>query len=115
MSDQYIKNGKRLYVPQSAFGVCVWKMPDGGIVADADGNYLCAEGMMNDPKVEKHVAEAAKYWTGSTDGQVMWIDGARKVSASERDDQVERLNQGLTPDPLEDTIIALSNKKKGTG
>ena len=111
MSDQFIKKGKRLYVPQAAFGVCVWKMPDGGIIADADGAYLCAEGMINDPKVEGFVREAAKYWTQSDEGYAMWIDGARKVSASEREDQVERLNNGLTPDPLEDAIIALSNER----
>ncbi len=72
-------------------------------LSDGDG-VLCAEGLMHDPNIEKKVAEAAKYWTGSDAGQVQWVAGARKVSASERDDQAERLSNGLVADPYEDIL-----------
>lgn len=102
MTNDFIKD-KKIWVPQRAYGICMWMMPDGFPLSDGDG-VLCAEGLVGDEKVERKVAEAAKYWTGSTDGYIRWVEGARKVSASERDDQAERLAEGLVPDPLEDAI-----------
>jgi len=101
-----IVDSKKIWVPESAFGVCIWIMPDGLPLSDGDG-VLSAEGMMHDPGVEKRVAEAAKYWTGKEDGHIAWVPGARKVTNSEHDDQRERLLNGLTPDPYEDTYKRL--------
>jgi hypothetical protein len=92
-----------LWIPNRTFGVCVWVMPDGNPLSDGDG-ILCAEGFVGDKEIEKSVAEAARYWTGSTEGRVEWVHGARKVSDSERDDQVARLNSGLIADPYEDFL-----------
>lgn len=100
----FVKNQK-LWVPERPFGVCIWIMPDGKPLSDGDG-VLSAEGEVGDRKIERQVAEAAKYWTGSTDGYPSWVQGARKVSPSELDDQKERLANGLNPDPLEDIIEA---------
>jgi hypothetical protein len=100
MSHESIKNS-RLWVPPRTYGVCIWIMPDGTPLSDGDG-VLSAEGFVGDKDIEKRVAQAARYWTGSTDGRISWVHGARKVSGSERDDQVERLNEGLIPDPYED-------------
>lgn len=100
MSSDIIKN-KKLWVPERSYGVCIWIMPDGQPLSDGDG-FLCAEGLVNDPKIEAKVKEAAIYWTGSDEGYVSWVSGARKVSASERDDQAERLASGLVADPYED-------------
>lgn len=100
MSSDLIKN-KKIWVPERAFGVCIWIMPDGLPLSDGDG-VLSAEGLVNDPNVEKRVREAAKYWTGSEEGYPAWVPGARKVSDSERDDQAERLANGFVADPYED-------------
>lgn len=100
MSSDMIKS-KQIWVPERAFGVCIWIMPDGIPLTDGDG-VLCAEGLVHDEEIEKRVAEAAKYWTGSEEGYIRWVPGARKVTASERDDQAERLNNGLIGDPFED-------------
>lgn len=100
MSSDIIKN-KKIWVPERAFGVCIWIMPDGLPLSDGDG-VLSAEGLVGDPDIEKRVTEAAKYWTGSEEGYCSWVEGARKVSASERDDQAERLANGLIADPYED-------------
>jgi hypothetical protein len=100
MSSDIIKN-KQLWVPPRTFGVCLWIMPDGKPLSDGDG-VLCAEGIVDDKNIEKQVREAAIYWTGSEEGECVWVHGARKVSASERDDQAERLSQGLVADPYED-------------
>jgi hypothetical protein len=100
MSYESIKN-QRIWVPPRSYGVCIWILPDGNPLSDGDG-YLSAEGFVGDKDIEKRVAEAAKYWTGSSEGQVAWVHGSRKVTPSERDDQAERLNDGLVPDPYED-------------
>jgi hypothetical protein len=103
MTSDMIKS-KKIWVPERAFGVCIWIMADGLPLTDGDGNVLSAEGLVQDEAIEKRVAEAAKYWTGSEEGYVRWIPGARKISASERDDQAERLADGLVADPYEDFL-----------
>jgi hypothetical protein len=101
MSDDLIKH-KNIYIPQRAAGVCIWIKEDGLPLSDADGNLLSAYGLVDDKDIENKVAEAARYWTGTSAGVARWIPGARKVSASERDDQAERLSNGLIADPYED-------------
>lgn len=113
MSSDIIKN-KKIWVPERAYGVCIWIKEDGLPVVDADGNVLSAEGLMYDSGVEKQVADAGKYWTGSSVGTVRWIAGARKISGSERDDQSERLANGLIADPYEDVLDAyFAHQRRG--
>jgi len=112
MNSGTIKKRKNIVVPQSAFGVCLWKMPDGGFIADGDGNYMCAEGMVGDRKVESQMAEAANYWAGKDNGgKPHWVDGARKVTDGERSEQEGRLSEGQLPDPVEDAIIEVAPYK----
>ena len=96
-----------LWVPERTYGVCMWVLPDGKPLMDADGNVLSAEGFVGDPDIEKRVLEAGIYWSGSDEGEVAWVHGARKISSSERDDQADRLNNGLLPDPYEDFFDGL--------
>jgi hypothetical protein len=109
MDTGFIKN-KGLHVPKEIFGVCIWIMPDGKPLSDGDG-VLCAEGLLDDKNIERQVAEAAKYWTGSDEGYATWVGGARKVTGSERDDQAERLANGLNPDPYQDIVEAAALKE----
>jgi hypothetical protein len=111
MSSDMIKH-KQIYVPQRAFGVCIWIKEDGLPLSDSDGNLLCAEGLVDDQNIEKRVAEAAHYWTGTTAGTVRWVAGARKVSDSERDDQADRLASGLIADPYEDIFDSYFSHKR---
>lgn len=102
MNTDFTKN-KQLWVPERAYGVCIWILPNGQPLSDGDG-VLCAEGYVGDKNIEKMVTEAARYWTQSDEGYATWVGGARKVTASERDDQAERLVDGYLPDPYEDVI-----------
>lgn len=110
MSSDIIKD-KKIWIPERAYGVCIWLKADGLPLSDGDG-VLSAEGLMHDPEIEKKVAEAAKYWTGTEEGRCSWIAGARKITASERDDQAERLNNGLIADPFEDVFDAYFAHKR---
>jgi hypothetical protein len=109
MATNFIKD-KQLWVPERPYGVCIWIMPNGKPLSDGDG-YLSAEGLVNDPDVELRVAKAAKYWTGSDEGYAAWVPGARKVTASELDDQKARLADGFTPDPYEDVLDSHFKKR----
>lgn len=110
MSSEVIKN-KKLWIPERAFGVCIWIGEDGRPLSDGDG-VLCSEGYVGDRAVEKRVADAAKYWTGSDVGYTRWVPGGRKISKSERDDQAERLRNGLVADPYEDFFDAYFKRGK---
>lgn len=109
MSTDFTRKNQ-LWVPERAYGVCIWIMPDGKPLSDGDG-VLSAEGYVGDEKIEKMVAEAARYWTQSEEGYAAWVGGARKISSSERDDQVDRLINGYMPDPYEDAIEAAARRK----
>jgi hypothetical protein len=94
-------NKSNLWVPERAYGVCVYFTEEHEALSDGDG-VLCAEGVMYDLNIENRVLQAGKYWTGEDLGYVKWVAGGRKVSASEREDQAERLSDGLVADPFED-------------
>ena len=99
-----------MWLPERSFGVCIYFTSEDQALSDGDG-VLCAEGIIGDGKVEKKVLEAGKYWTSEDGGYVKWVAGGRKVSASEREDQMERLLNGLVADPFEDMIDNHFNKK----
>lgn len=104
-----IKNSS-MWLPERSFGVCIYFTSEGQALSDGDG-VLCAEGIVGDDKVEKRVLEAGRYWTSEDNGYVQWVAGGRKVSSSEREDQMERLLNGLVADPFEDMIDNHFNKK----
>ena len=112
MKDPSIKNSS-MWLPERSFGVCVYFTNEGQALTDGDG-ILCAEGIMGDSKVEKKVLEAGRYWTTEEDGYVKWVAGGRKISSSERDDQMERLLDGNVADPFEDMFDAhFHGRKRG--
>jgi hypothetical protein len=88
---------RTIAVPESAYGVCLWQMPDGSYLGQ-DGHYLSLEGVMGDRRVEEKMRKSAEYWLESTEGRPAWISGARKVTDDEYDDQSARLRDGLIPD-----------------
>lgn len=80
-----------------AFGVCVWQMPDGSILRDEEGREFSAQARSFDPAMENKMREAVKA-LGITEGRPMWLPGFRKITNSEWEDQMERLQEGLIPD-----------------
>ena len=42
---------QKIWVPPRTWGVCIWVLPDGKALMDADGNALSAEGFVNDPNI----------------------------------------------------------------
>lgn len=84
--------------PDLKTGVCVWRFPDGTYLQNDGGDYLVAgPAMLHDKVVEKKMTLAAKS-CGATTGSPFWLPGFRKISQSEWEDQMERLQEGKIPD-----------------
>lgn len=94
---------KSFVVPESSYGVCVWKLPDGSYFGNGNGSYLSMEGVIGDFRVEHKMRNAALWWMGDNFcGEPEWLHGARKVTDMEHDDQMERLVDGRIPDPVDE-------------
>ena len=115
-----IKRKNAMWVPESVRGVCLWEVETStgtGFLAESPGVFLCAEGVVNDKRVEAQVEAAARYWLGAGKhdyiGKPYWVTGARKVTNNEHDDQMERMLSGDIPDWEEEMRLAVKDLKKG--
>ena len=76
-------------VEEVPYGTYVWQMPDGKIVADENGNYMCIFATKGSVSKINALREMAKSY-GLEDGKPMWISGARPVSDEEYAEQKQR-------------------------
>lgn len=87
-------------VEESRFGVYVWEMPDGALVADEDLNWLSIGAEKGDLKRIQAITNAARSY-GITEGQPVFLAGRRQVTTEEYEEQIRRAKFGLTPDPYD--------------
>lgn len=80
------------------YGIYVWKMPDGRIVGDDDGNWMNIVAKKGDQKRIAQLREAARYY-GITEGGPYFMSGNRRVTDEEYEEQRMRMEWGLVPDP----------------
>jgi len=97
-------NSRMKKVREYDFGTCLWEMPGGGYLGDGD-EFLSMEGKLGSPRVEKLMREHAIHHAGETAalGRAAWIEGARKVTRNEHDDQMARMLDGEIPDWEDET------------
>lgn len=89
--------------------ICLWEMPDGRYVGDAEGNFLVAESKtQGDPIIETKMRAAVRSF-GIVEGKPLWQIG-RKVSSMEFDDQMERMLEGKIPDEQEEVLIHMEDQ-----
>ncbi len=117
MDQNFVKSKSGMAVPESAYGVCLFKFVGDskygdGYLADGDDNYLSLEGRVGDREVERKIIEAARYWAGNDiSGVPHWMRGHSQIDDDMLDLQKERLDSGLIPDPIEAARIALREGK----
>lgn len=87
-------------VSQVNFGVYIWKTRDGKALVDEDFNYLSINAFKGDLQAISKIHEAAKSF-GYGDGEAYFIEGSRKISEDEYQEQVWRLENGYIPDPYD--------------
>jgi hypothetical protein len=94
-----IKRVKQSVVEETTLGIYVWEI-DGKWVGDDNGNYLSITSKKgNKEKIELLRKAVAHY--GVDRGQPLFLSGRRKIDDEEFEYQKQRLNWGLTPDPLD--------------
>lgn len=87
-------------VKETRRGVYLWQMPNGSFISDGDGHYLMIEAMEGDQERLRALADAARD-CGVDEGMPCFFRGNRIVTDEEYDYQKQRLDWGLTPDPLD--------------
>jgi len=87
-------------IEETRLGIYVWEMPDGRWIGDDDGNFLSITSTKGNKSKIEALAEVVRSY-GISDGQPKFLSGRRKIDDEEFEYQKQRLNWGLTPDPLD--------------
>jgi hypothetical protein len=87
-------------VEETDYGLYLWEMPDGSIVADDEKNFLNIPGKRGDMSKIKIITEAARSF-GIEEGKAVFLSGHRRVTEEEYEYQKQRLEWGLVPDELD--------------
>jgi len=100
-------------VEEVNYGTYLWQMPDGKLVSDEDGNFMCIYAIKGDVKKITELRNFAKSY-GVEDGEPVWFSGHRPVSAEEYDNQKQRMDWGLVADEWDIPALKedLEQKKK---
>lgn len=94
----------RREVIETRRGVYLWRMPDGSFVGDGEGHFLMIESMEGDQTRLRALADEARS-LGIDEGAPCFFRGNRIVTDEEYEYQKQRLDWGLTPDPLDVNAI----------
>jgi len=81
---------------QSPYGIYVWKLPNGDIFKDDDGNVLNIPSTKDDLEKIKTLKEAAAHY-GQPDGEELWVPGVGRVTEEEYQQDLYRMSEGYTP------------------
>lgn len=87
-------------VSQTDVGMYLWQMPNGQFVADEDLNFMNIPAMRGDLTAIKKISDAARYY-GIEEGAPFFLEGSRRVTDEELEEQKERMRNGLVPDPYD--------------
>jgi hypothetical protein len=112
LTSMEIKRINQEVVEETTLGIYVWEMPDGRWIGDDEGNFLSITSMKNNQSKIKSLAEVVKSY-GVEEGQPKFLSGRRKIDDEEFDYQKQRLEWGLTPDPLDIGVYKDSLKNGG--
>ena len=79
------------------YGTYLWEMPNGSLVMDDEGNYMCIYAIKGDIAKIKQLKDFAKSH-GIDEGKPIWFSGHRPVSNEEYENQKQRMDWGLVAD-----------------
>lgn len=84
-------------VEETDYGLYLWKMPNGSLIADEDKNFLNIPAHRNDQKKIQMLRDAVRS-LGIEEGEPIFFSGHRRVTDEEYEYQKQRLEWGLIPD-----------------
>jgi hypothetical protein len=82
------------------YGIYVWQMPDGTVVASDDETFLNVAAFKGDSVKINMLTDAVRHY-GITEGRPLFLAGHRRVTDEEHEEQKQRLKWGLIPDPYD--------------
>jgi hypothetical protein len=80
----------------SPFGLYVWKLPNGEIYKNDEGNILNIPSLKGDKDKIKNIQDAAKSY-GEPEGEAVFIPGVGRVSEEEYQQDLYLMKEGYTP------------------
>jgi hypothetical protein len=100
-------------VEEVNYGTYLWSLPDGKLVTDEEGNFMCIYAIKGDVKKITELRNFAKSY-GVEEGEPVWFSGHRPVSQEEYENQKQRLDWGLIADEWDIPALKedLEQKKK---
>jgi hypothetical protein len=100
-------------VEEVNYGTYLWSLPDGKLVTDEEGNFMCIYAIKGDVKKITELRNFAKSY-GVEEGEPVWFSGHRPVSQEEYENQKQRLDWGLVADEWDIPALKedLQQKKK---
>jgi len=95
------------------YGTYLWQMPNGALVSDEEGSFMCIYAIKGDVKKITELRNFAKSY-GIEEGEPVWFSGHRPVSDEEYDNQKQRMDWGLVADEWDIPALKedLEQKKK---
>lgn len=93
-----MSNRKKIKPVKSSakYGLYVWKLPNGELFQDENGNTLNVPSYEHDIEKMSKLSQAAAYW-GKPEGQPVFMAGVGRATESEYEEDMERMISGLTP------------------
>jgi hypothetical protein len=92
-----IGKSKATFIPKGYdWGLYFWRLPDGHLFHDGQGNLLNIPAMKHDLSKIAELRKAAAHY-GQPDGEPWFYSGIRRATDEQLQEQKERLEQGLLP------------------
>ena len=101
-------------VEETDYGLYLWEMPNGALVADDQKNFLNIPSKKGDQSKIKQLTDAVRSF-GIQEGRLVFLAGNRRVTDEEYEYQKQRMEWGLIPDELDYGAARdeLMNRQKG--
>ncbi len=96
--------------PDVNYGVYMWRLPNGRLFTDGDGNYLNIPALYGEISKIAELRKAAAYY-GQPEGTPHWQPGVQRATDEEYSEQLDRLKEGYIPS-LND-VGAVIDAKRG--
>ncbi len=77
-------------------GIYVWKLPNGKVVGDGNGNIMNIPAKKYDIEAINKITQSAKHY-GHNEGKAEFWPGVRRLSESEHSEQLDRMKEGYIP------------------
>lgn len=80
--------------PDAEYGLYVWKMENGRIFGDGEGNFMNIPARKYDIQAINRITQAAAHY-GAGAGKAVFMAGVTRISDEEHSVQVDRMKNGL--------------------